>query len=100
MLGVKAYRSQPEDLAEFVRICGDERTAMEYGDSEAYFRGFAPKVRKLFLDKIVKATGIAVAVTGTKPATPLPSPSATDATLAGLSPAHLAPLPQLVNNVA
>jgi hypothetical protein len=69
MLGVKAYRPAPADLAEFVRICGSEKEACEYGDAEAYFRGFAPKARKLFLEKVAKATDIAIEVVDTKPST-------------------------------
>lgn len=67
MLGVRAYRSQPENLAELVTVVKGETAALEYADAEIYYRTIAPKVRGMFLERVEKATGIAPRVTKTEP---------------------------------
>lgn len=56
MLGVVAFRSAPSTIEEFNTLAKGD-LVLDYADSEAYYRGIAPKVRSKFLDSIATALG-------------------------------------------
>lgn len=57
LLGISAYRSEPESVEEFQKLSNGE--VLAYANDEAYYRNIAPKVRSRFLDAVVALTGIA-----------------------------------------
>ena len=60
LLGIAAFRSEPDSIEEFQKLSNGE--VLAYANDEAYYRNIAPKVRSRFLDAVVEATGQAIAI--------------------------------------
>lgn len=65
LLGVSAFLSMPSSIEEFNTLAGSD-CVLDYANSEAYYRGVAPKVRAKFLDSIKSQLGLEPRVTGSK----------------------------------
>lgn len=58
LLGIAAFRSEPDTIEEFQKLSNGE--VLAYANDEAYYRNIAPKVRSRFLDAVVALTGLAI----------------------------------------